>query len=299
MARLRARVLTRAATTVALPQPIGAVACPALLAALLKHTLYMHLQLPCPYDEVLRSLNDSTSAERPRRPGGAKRKAATLVRAMELLLGSLAAAFEAALSAGGPAAPPPVAAVVLGRSAAAPKLVYLVRLGLNALEDAPPEPARVRDACRRMIRSICTRCAELAALDPGLCRTHVLFAAARHAQLPAGTFQPRPGFTLKLKRAHVACIDLRGGGDDAPAIATVDEALEWRSAPLDGLVVATPPPPRLPSTRVPPQSAPAAAAGAADADAGMRDALPEPLIWFKSTAKIKGWRAPQGTGGGV
>ena len=71
--------------------------CAALVEGLAKHTLYMHQQIPCSYDELQRSVappppeeeDEDEPVSRARRPSMANRKAAKLVHALDELFAVL------------------------------------------------------------------------------------------------------------------------------------------------------------------------------------------------------------------
>ena len=301
------------------PSPAGSAPPAELLRAVVQHILFMHQQIPCIYQELQREVEELLLHKV--RPGVLQRKAAKLLTALEPLFSqltpALAAAEEAAASAAsssssvGDALPPrTVAAIVLGSSVASPKLVYL--LSLSAATDPPS-----RDGARRLIRSIAAHGMEISTVDPGLSRVHVLLAAPRDAALPSAHFQPRPGLTLKLQRAHVATVDTTAGGGAASG---TGEPPEWLRGLVRGFALPPPPPPRvqrreqqqqqqaeaahdgpvametsqlpppLPPPPFPPLPPPPGDS-AADAGGG-------PWIWWQSTALVKGFRMGGGSDGG-
>ena len=204
--------------------------CAALVEGLAKHILYMHQQIPCSYDELQRSVappppqedNEDEPVSRVRRPSMTSRKAAKLVHALDelfaMLPGALALArvpLDAGGSAGPSAAGSTVAALMLGSSPAAPRIVILLRIfplaaGVAGPSNAAEAAAAVRDGKLRVLRAVTIQCGQLAAVNPGLCRLHLLVQAPPDAPLPASAFQPRPGLTLKLKRAHAICVGVGG-----------------------------------------------------------------------------------------
>ena len=206
------------------------VFCSALVEGLAKHILYMHQQIPCSYDELQRSVappppevdDEGEPVSRVRRPSMASRKAAKLVHALDELFAMLPGALALArvpLDAGGPAGPSAagstVAALMLGSSPAAPRIVILLRIfplaaGIAGPSSAAEAAAAVRDGKLRVLRAVTIQCGQLAAVNPGLCRLHLLVQAPPDAPLPASAFQPRPGLTLKLKRAHTICVGVGG-----------------------------------------------------------------------------------------
>lgn len=204
--------------------------CAALVEGLAKHILYMHQQIPCSYDELQRSVappppqedDEDEPVSRVRRPSMTSRKAAKLVHALDelfaMLPGALALArvpLDAGGSAGPSAAGSTVAALMLGSSPAAPRIVILLRIfplaaGVAGPSNAAEAAAAVRDGKLRVLRAVTIQCGQLAAVNPGLCRLHLLVQAPPDAPLPASAFQPRPGLTLKLKRAHAICVGVGG-----------------------------------------------------------------------------------------
>ena len=104
---------------------------------------------------------------------------------------------------------------MLGSSPAAPRIVILLRIfplaaGVAGPSNAAEAAAAVRDGKLRVLRAVTIQCGQLAAVNPGLCRLHLLVQAPPDAPLPASAFQPRPGLTLKLKRAHAICVGVGG-----------------------------------------------------------------------------------------
>ena len=200
-----------------LAHPLDAACCARVVEAVLKHALFMQQQLPCPYDQLFHEISMANAR---RRPSGGVRKAMRLVSAMQALLDQLPEALlraGSAVSAQGESGL--VAALLLGSSVGSPRLVYLLRFDCSCADGVigPPDiTARARDACRRVLRALMTQCSPLSGIDPGACcRLHLLLLAPPDARLPTPTFQPRPGFILKLRRAHVACIN----ASDAPSSA--------------------------------------------------------------------------------
>lgn len=172
----------------------------ALLRVAVQHVLYAHQQIPCVYRQMVRD-----AAAPLRQPHSrVQRKAAKLVGAAEQLFGELPAAFSALVGADHA-----VAAIVLGPSVASPRLAYLLRL--DAVATAPT----AGDGSRRLLAALALHSGELAAVDPGLCRMHLLLAAPADAALPAGHFRARPGLQLKLQRAHVATVVAGAAAADA------------------------------------------------------------------------------------
>ena len=210
------RAKARHEAPVALTKPADPATCAHMLAAVVKHALFMQQQIPCPFDELARELEqepEEGSSRRPvRRPGGRMRKAVRLVGAAQPLLDHLPSTIHTICEADEQAGGGLVAALLLGSSVAAPRVVYLMRFQPSpAAPGAPPTPSDapvVRDCSRRLLRALMTQCAELSAVDPGACRVHLIVLAPRSAGLSPALFQPRPGLVLKLKRAHVACIDV-------------------------------------------------------------------------------------------
>ena len=140
----------------------------------------------------------------------------------------------------------------------------------------------------------------LAAIDAKPCRLHVLVRAPREAQLPAQLFQPRPGLTVRLQRAHVATVSVEYsavagigdgdgtnvGGGTAVAVAGAD-AWSDEAGLVRGLRL---PPPR---GMAPVEPTPAAVAPVA---------LPEDTagsIWWQSRALVKGFRLKSRSQGGA
>ena len=264
----------------------------ALLVALVKHAAFIHEQLPCPFDQL-----DAMAALAPgqRIATSVQRKAERYVQAAAPLLDALPAAAAAAAAAALEPGEPLVAAVTLGSSAAAPRIALLLRVdssGGGSSSGAAPAPPQ--DATRRLLRALATQCSALAGASPGLCKAHVLVQARRGAALPPEHFEPRPALTLKLRRAHVACVSVHCAGAEVPARA------EWCAAAMDGLVL---PPPRPKRAR----GAAAAATDDDDADAAMEDAaaaveaddaaLP-PLPPLPMIADVGADGRPSGGGGG-
>jgi hypothetical protein len=257
------------------------------LEALLQHVLFMHQQIPCVYPELKREVSEL--AGRQRAPmGGVQRKASKLIGALEPLLEQLAPALSAAAAAfdhgtsspkhGGSDRARAVAAIVFGSSVAAPRLVYLLGVGAeggaeerDAAEGsfsslaaastdpsgAPPQPPirpstnpKPGGGIRRMLRAVAIQAADIAAIDPGACRVHVLVRARREAALPAGHFRPRPGLLLKLSRAQLATVaTCSRGREEEMGVDASEEGLP--PAWLRGLVVGFVPPPP-PTRRRPP-----------------------------------------------
>ena len=241
----------------------------AIVQALVKNMLFMHQQIPCTYDELRNAVPPpppppGADVEPPpaqpgpprRRPNMTDRKAAKLVHALEGLFAQLPAALDAAATAAASSMPDPssaaastVVALLLGSSPAAPRLVILVRIfpladGVAGPADAAAAATAVRDGCLRVMRNVVTQCGSLAAVNPGLCRMHLLVQAQPSAALDASHFQPRPGLTLKLKRAHAVCLGVGGpaGGCAVPDVVPEQlRASDWCAAAIDGLV---PPAPR-------------------------------------------------------
>jgi hypothetical protein len=212
---------------------------------------------------------------------------------------------------------PVVAALVLGSSLASPKLVYLFSLPASSSTSQPPPPAGARrDGARRLLRAMASEGSDMFAVDPGLCRLHVLIRARRDAALPAPHFRPRPGLALQLRRAHVAVVDASAAG----ATAAVDEPAACSSSGgggcdpaepppwVSGLVRGwAPPPPRVPPAERRPQPAPARPVLPVT-EHDERSPLPPPplppppgpgaagacdgghTIWWQSTALVKGFR---------
>lgn len=225
------------------------VFCAALVEGLAKHVLYMHQQIPCTYDELERSVAppppDEDGEEEPvsrvRRPTMASRKAAKLVHALGELFALLPEALSQARApdiAGPSAAGSTVAALMLGSSPAAPRIVILLRIfplaaGVAGPSNEAEAAAAVRDGKLRVLRALTIQCGQLASVNPGLCRLHLLVQAPPDAPLPAAAFQPRPGLTLKLKRAHAVCVGV-GGPASGCAVEPHEPPLraqDWRAAP--------------------------------------------------------------------
>lgn len=229
-----------------------------LLSALIQHVLFMHQQIPCVYPELKREL-DTILQEKRRAVGGIQRKVAKLVSALDPLLENLTPALDT--SAAATPTTPCVAAIVLGSSVASPRLVYLLGVGIGDGESedelqigssngetssttskpsATPSASSSRSSVRRLLRSLAANCAEIGAVDPGLCRVSLLLSAPRTADagaLASAGFVPRPALTLKLQRAHVATIATyrphsasgSGGGDGGGAMAVEPPATEARA----------------------------------------------------------------------
>ncbi len=257
-----------------------------LVASLAQHTLFMHQQIPTQYAELRQDAEDAAASGVRLRPAGPERKAAKLIKAAEPLFSALPAALEAAVE---PRAAPVLAAVLLGSSVASPRLVYLLRVSaVTSVDGGDTSAVSPRDAIRKLMRAVATQCMSLAAIDAKPCRLHVLLRAPREAQLPAQLFQPRPGLSVRLQRAHVArvaveCAVTAASGDvhGGTAVAVDADADAWsdRAGFVCGL---RPPPPRGTVAALVP---PAAAAAPAT--------LPEELdgsIWWQSRALVKGFR---------
>jgi len=204
----------------------------------------------------------------------ASRKATKLVHALDELFAVLPEALALASPANAGAEPSAagstVVALLLGSSPAAPRIVILLRIfplaaGVAGPSNATEAAAAVRDGKLRVLRAVTIQCGGLAAVNPGLCRLHLLVQAPPDAPLPTAAFQPRPGLTLKLKRAHAICVGV--GGPAAGCAVEPHEpplrAEDWCVAPVDGLVL---PPPRLPRRRRPERMSTEAAGGNHDQD---------------------------------
>ena len=225
------------------------VFCAALVEGLAKHILYMHQQIPCTYDELERSVappppeedGEEEPVSRVRRPTLASRKAAKLVHALGELFALLPEALSQARApdvAGPSAAGSTVAALMLGSSPAAPRIVILLRIfplaaGVAGPSNEAEAAAAVREGKLRVLRALTIQCGQLASVNPGLCRLHLLVQAPPDAPLPAAAFQPRPGLVLKLKRAHAVCVGV-GGPASGCAVEPHEPPLraqDWRAAP--------------------------------------------------------------------
>lgn len=204
-----------------LARPVDYAACGALLAQLVKHTLYTGQQIPAPFDQLAAELQrEGGVGEEGRRPrlGGWRRKACKLVEAARPLLEGLPAAVGMLAEGGeGGGGERVVAALLLGSSLSTPRVVYLIRFPLTSTRrekggeeggEKGDGQAAVRDNARRLLRALATQAGGLAELDPGPCRAFLLLQAPPHSSLPPSLFTPRPGFTLKLKRAHLARVDV-------------------------------------------------------------------------------------------
>ena len=313
------------------------VFCAALVEGLAKHILYMHQQIPCSYDELRRSVppraaedeaDEDEPVSRSRRPSMVSRKAAKLVHALDDLLATLpealALASPANAGAGPSAAGSTVAALLLGSSPAAPRIVILIRIfplaaGVAGPSNAAEASAAVRDGCLRVLRAVTIQCGSLAAVNPGLCRLHLLVQAPPDAPLPASAFLPRPGLTLKLKRAHAICVGV-GGPATGCAVEPHDGPLraeDWCDAPIDGIVL---PPPRVPRSRratraepmeieddsdeseegegYPEEYAPMDT-GPPDGSLASVQGTPPATIWFQSTAKLQAFKGATSQANGM
>ena len=295
--------------------------CAALVEGLTKHILYMHQQIPCTYDELERSVappppeedGEEEPVSRVRRPTIASRKAAKLVHALGELFALLPEALSQARApdvAGPSAAGSTVAALMLGSSPAAPRIVILLRIFPLAAGVAGPSSeaeaaAAVREGKLRVLRALTIQCGQLASVNPGLCRLHLLVQAPPDAPLPAAAFQPRPGLTLKLKRAHAVCVGV-GGPASGCAVEPHEPPLraqDWCDAPIDGLVL---PPPRVPRRRRAQQMETEEGGGEEGEDDAMdsypaeyapmdtggegTEATAPNTIWFQSTAKLQAFK---------
>jgi hypothetical protein len=215
-APLRLRVGVELATA-----PSPPVHC-ALLGSLLKHVLFIHGQIPSPYDAIVKELA-AAAAQPPGRCRKASRRRAMLRKARKLtdtlagLLDALPRALNAIAAAQrdgltGPGSAPLVAALAIGSSPSSPRMVFLLRFEHGGSEpyahdSCPPTASELDGARRRLVRSLMTSCGDLAAARVGLSRMHLLLQAPRDVVLPPA-FQPRPTFRLKLRRAHACCVEV-------------------------------------------------------------------------------------------
>lgn len=212
-APLRLRVGVELATASSTP-----VHC-ALLGSLLKHVLFIHGQIPSPYDAIVKELSTSV-AQPPGRCRKASRRRAMLRRARKLtdtiarLLDAIPCALDAiAVAQRDDHSPAPlVAALAIGSSPCSPRMVFLLRFEHGDSEAAapdglPPTASELDGARRRLVRSLMTSCTDLASTRVGLSRMHLLLQAPRAVVMPPA-FQPRPAFRLKLRRAHACCVQV-------------------------------------------------------------------------------------------
>ena len=278
-----------------------------LIDAVLQHALFIHAQAPCPYAELRREASRAATyqahpPQRRVRQSNAQRKASKLVAAMDSLLTQLPHAVEAVTSSS-PSSDPVVAAVVLGSSVASPRVVYLLHLAGNNMA-VPPQ-----NGVRRLLRAIAVQCSELASIDPGVCRMHVLLRANRRAALPEMHFRARPGLRLRLRRAHVATV--------SAGVPAQDNSIALNADLVRDLVLPQPRERKMPRQQhsvasesmamdtVPGGDAsqngrsvlsPAHAAVASGQAMAVLQPAPddvaEALIWWQSRATIKGFRLP-------
>ena len=184
-----------------------------LLSTLVQHVVFMHQQTPTPYLELKRNAERMEMAHNgggKLRPLGKERKALNFLAAMKVLLDALppaVAATRTALSTFSPdlMAQPVLFALLLGNSIATPRMVYLTRIFMPVDESGGTGSC---EACRRLMRALTLQTASLGTIDPGRCRLQLLICAPPGTQLPANRFKPRPGFVLRLHRAHVATVDM-------------------------------------------------------------------------------------------
>jgi len=245
MAPRAAKQLLRLHAPVALAEAASPAAAGALLEALAKHVLYIHGQIPGPYDALAaEALGPSGPAPGRCRKASRRRtmlrRTRKLVASFDLLFGALPRALAAVQPPGSAhgGSPPLVAALVLGGSLASPRAVFLVR-GHAGPTAAAPSAAELRGLQRRLVRELVRVCGDLASLRLGLCRLHLLLQAPRAAPLPS-PFRPRPALRLKLRRAHACFVELGAPPAEAGS-ASLDEALGWCDAPVDGIDPASPP----------------------------------------------------------
>jgi len=245
-APLRLRVGVELACAPSTPVQCG------LLETLLKHVLFIHGQLPSPYDAIVKELASSAAqpvgrCRKTSRHRSMLRKARKLTETAEQLFQGLPAALQAVATAqheAGPSdrpAPPLVAVFVIGSSPASPRVVIMARITHDSSVGKPggaeaPTASELNGAKRKLVRVLMTLCGDLASVSVGLCRLHVLLQAPRAASLPA-LFKPRPALRLKLRRAHACCVDLGGPATAATPDAPMEGAPvpPWCEAPLEGL----------------------------------------------------------------
>lgn len=160
MAPRAAKQLLRLHAPVALAEAASPAAAGALLEALAKHVLYIHGQIPGPYDALAaEALGPSGPAPGRCRKASRRRtmlrRTRKLVASFDLLFGALPRALAAVQPPGSAhgGSPPLVAALVLGGSLASPRAVFLVR-GHAGPTAAAPSAAELRGLQRRLVREL-------------------------------------------------------------------------------------------------------------------------------------------------
>lgn len=250
---MRRRTLLRLSLEVELAVAPSATLEAALIETVLKHALFVHGQIPSPYDAIVKELAGQQQVSRDRKASRRRamlRKARKLVGDVESLLETLPSALDAITAAeqevGSSDDMLPVrAALAIGGSISSPRLVFLLSFvrGCPAEQvdcGADPSSSHIDKARRKLVRTLMTHCGDLGNVNTGLSRLHLLLQAPQAACLPP-PFQPRPAFRLKLQRAHACRVHFESM---RPPSAVVDASCDGPStlhcmldrvgAPIDG-----------------------------------------------------------------
>ena len=213
----------------------------ALVGSLIKHTLYVHQQIPCSYLEIVKQVAEASADftnqphRRSLRERQLLRKSKELVESLEALIVQISHAISAIDQASAMASTLPAitVALVFGSSVTSPRLIYFLRVERaesGESEQCSSRERNINNCCKRLLRAT-VGMADILSVSVGKTYMRILIQSQHTADLASCDFQARPGFCLGLN-CHIACMNAVSA-ESSPTFTNVTDYLQFScSAPI-------------------------------------------------------------------